>query len=207
LKAFESHLNKGEIEEAKKALNSIDKDLEPSVYWFSMGQVYAKDNNWADARIAFLKSHKIFPRQETIDNLEIIEKKLVVSEVEAPRSIKDHLINSTYFIGAELALTLNLALLILGLWNFKKSKNLRHFLMITVVMVMLSGLSLWTRHWPWSVAEQEVDVYHGPSEIFDKVQVVPKGIKFLGLEKDSWIKIIYPSRFEGWVKKENISEL
>ncbi|HLW55969.1 MAG TPA: SH3 domain-containing protein, partial [Bacteriovoracaceae bacterium] len=91
--------------------------------------------------------------------------------------------------------------------NFKKSKNLRHFLMITVVMVMLSGLSLWTRHWPWSVAEQEVDVYHGPSEIFDKVQVVPKGIKFLGLEKDSWIKIIYPSRFEGWVKKENISEL
>lgn len=195
------------MKEAEEVLTQLKGELDPSVYWFSMGKLYAKDNNWSDARIAFLKSQKIYPRQETIDNLLVVEKKLVVSELEAPRSIKDYSIHTTYFIGAELALTLNLALLVWGLWRFKKTKSYKQLLAIISVILMLSGLSFWTRNWPWVVAEEELIVFHGPSEIFDKVQVVPKGIKFLGVEKDSWIKIIYPSRFEGWIKKENISEL
>jgi len=207
LKAFEDHLAKGETSEAQKILNEARSELEPSVYWFNQGLLHAKNNNWADARISLLKSQKQLSRQETISNLEIVEKQLVVSEVEAPRTVKDYLISSTYFAGSELALTLNLALLIIGLWNFRKTKSIRGFVGILIMMIMLSGLSLWTRNWPWVVAEEEITVLDGPSEIFESVSVIPKGIKFLGVERDSWVKVIYPSRLEGWIKKENISEL
>jgi len=207
LKAFEDHLAKGETSEAQNILNEAKEELEPSVFWFNQGLLHAKTNNWADARISLLKSQKLIARQETLENLEIVEKQLVVSEIEAPRTIKDYVISSTYFAGSELALTLNLALLIIGLWNFRKTRSLRGFVGILIMMIMLSGLSLWTRTWPWVVAEEEISVFDGPSEIFESVSVIPKGIKFLGVEQDSWIKIIYPSRLEGWIKKENISEL
>ena len=207
MKAFEDHLAKGETSEAQRILNEAKSEMEPSVYWFNQGLLHAKNNNWADARISLLKSQKLLSRQETISNLEIVEKQLVVSEVEAPRTVKDYLISSTYFAGSELALTLNLALLIIGLWNFRKTKSIRGFVGILIMMIMLSGLSLWTRNWPWVVAEEEITVLDGPSEIFESVSVIPKGIKFLGVERDSWVKVIYPSRLEGWIKKENISEL
>ncbi|HLT22166.1 MAG TPA: SH3 domain-containing protein [Bacteriovoracaceae bacterium] len=207
MKAFEDHLAKGETSEAQRILNEAKSEMEPSVYWFNQGLLHAKNNNWADARISLLKSQKLLSRQETISNLEIVEKQLVVSEVEAPRTVKDYLISSTYFAGSELALTLNLALLIIGLWNFRKTKSIRGFIGILIMMIMLSGLSLWTRNWPWVVAEEEITVLDGPSEIFESVSVIPKGIKFLGVERDSWVKVIYPSRLEGWIKKENISEL
>jgi len=207
LKAFEDHLAKGETSEAQRILNEAKSEMEPSVYWFNQGLLHAKNNNWADARISLLKSQKLLSRQETISNLEIVEKQLVVSEVEAPRTVKDYLISSTYFAGSELALTLNLALLIIGLWNFRKTKSIRGFIGILIMMIMLSGLSHWTRNWPWMVAEEEITVLDGPSEIFESVSVIPKGIKFLGVERDSWVKVIYPSRLEGWIKKENISEL
>lgn len=207
MKAFEDHLALGESQKAKEVLEHGKTDIGLSVYWFNMGRLHAEEASWADARIAFLKSWQIQPRSETRSNLEIVESKLLVSEVESPATIKDYLIHSTFFTGTQLALTLNLILLVLGLLAYKRSRNIKKFAFTLFLMLLLSGLSIWTRHWPWSVAEQEIPVFIGPSEIFDKVTVIPKGIKILGTEKDSWIKIIYPSRFEGWIKKENISEL
>lgn len=207
LEAFEEYLNKGEVIKAKEILNSNQQHLESSVYFFNLGRVYAADKNWPEARIAFLKSQKMLARKETLSNLEIIEKQMVIAELESPRSIKDYLVNSTYFLGTEMVLTINLLLLVGGLWMIQKSKDIRKLITIATMILLLSALSLWTHYWPWAVAENEIHVYHGPSEIFEKVELIPQGMKFLGLEKDSWIHVIYPSRFEGWIKKENISEL
>lgn len=207
MKAFEESLGRGELAQAKELLNSNQQNLEPSAYFFHLGRVYALENQWAEARIAFLKSQNIIPRPETAENLKLIETKMAIKEVESPRTIKDYIINATYFTGTELALTLNLLLLVIGLWTYRRSRNFKKLMSILILMLILGSFSLWINSWPWKIAEDELNVYQGPSEIFDTVQVVPKGIKFLGVEKDKWINIIYPSRFEGWIKKEKISEL
>lgn len=207
MKAFADHLAQGQVKEAKEVLNNAKDNLEPSIYWFNMGLADAKLEQWAQARISLLKSQKISARNETNINLEIVEGHLAVSEYESPQTIKDYGIQSTYFVGTQLALTINLALLVIGLWNYNKKKKLKEFIIILCLMLGLSALSIWTKNWPWYVASNEVAIYHGPSALFDQKGVIPKGIKILGKEKDNWIQVIYPSRLEGWIKKELISEL
>lgn len=207
MKAFEHHLAKGELEEARKTLEDSKKDLDPAVYWFKHGLVDVQQTNWSDARISFLKSQKITPLEETSNNLKLVETKLSVDQYESPRQFSDYAISTIHFVGTEIALTLNLVLLVIGLWSFKKTKNFVKFSIILSLMVALTGLSLWTKNWPWYVFEKEAAVYSGPSEIFEQVGSVPRSIKVLGSQKDSWIKVIYPSRLDGWVKKENLSEL
>lgn len=207
MKAFEEQLVQGKLQQAQEILDKNKQELEPSIYYFEKGRLHALTNEWPEARIAFLKSQKISPREETQNNLSTVEMKMVVSEIEQPRTINDYAIKSATLFANELALTANLLLLVLGLWIFKRTRSYKNLIMCVSLMIVLSSLSLWTKNWPWLVTEQEVDIYHGPSEIFEKTQVIPKGIKVLGVEKDSWIHIIYPSRLEGWIKKENISEL
>ena len=207
MKAFEQHLNRGEWEEARNSLEQSKNELDPAVYWFKLGLIDAGQENWSDARISLLKSQKLASLEETKSNLKLVESKLSVDQYESPREMRDYAINSLHYLGTEIALTLNLALLVLGLWNFRKTRNIMKFSMILVLMVSLSGLSLWTHRWPWYVFVNEAPVFAGPSEIFEQVGSVPKSIKVLGIQKDSWIKVIYPSRLEGWVKKENLSEL
>lgn len=207
MEAFDNHLAKGEIDQAKEALNMSRNDLDPSVYWFNLGRVEAKLEHWADARISFLKSQKITSRAETQANLEVIESKLAVAQYEAPQNIQDYVVKSTFFIGSELALTLNLVLLVVGLWKYQKSKKIKDFVLILFLMLGLSGLTIWTKYWPWFVSTEETAIYQGPSEIFEQAGLIPKGIKILGKEKENWVQVIYPSRLEGWVKKESISEL
>ncbi len=207
MKAFEHHLAQGELEEARKTLEDSKKDLDPAVYWFKHGLVDVQQKNWSDARISFLKSQKITPLEETSNNLKLVETKLSVDQYESPRQLSDYAISTIHFVGTEIALTLNLVLLVIGLWNFKKTRDIVKFSIVLSLMVALTGLSLWTKNWPWFVFEKEAAVYAGPSEIFEQVGSVPRSIKVLGTQKDSWIKVIYPSRLDGWVKKENLSEL
>lgn len=207
MKAFEHHLAQGDWEEARKTLEDSKKDLDPAVYWFKHGLVDVQQKNWSDARISFLRSQKISPMEETSNNLKLVETKLSVDQYESPRQLSDYAISTVHFIGTEISLTLNLVLLVVGLWNYKATKSILKFSIILSVMVSLTGLSIWTKNWPWFVFEKEAPVYAGPSEIFEQVGNVPRSIKVLGTGKDSWIKVIYPSRLEGWVKKENLSEL
>ena len=190
-----------------RTLEEAKKDLDPAVYWFKHGLLEVQQKNWSDARISFLKSQKISSLEETSANLKLVERQLSIDQYESPRQLSDYAISSVSFLGTQMALTLNLFLLVIGLWSFKKTKNITKFSLILFLMMSLTGLSLWTKNWPWYVFEKEAAIYAGPSEIFEQVGNVPRAIKVLGTPKDSWVKVIYPSRLNGWVKKENLSEL
>jgi hypothetical protein len=71
---------------------------------------------------------------------------------------------------------------------------------------LISGLGLIQSRNVLTVAETEVQVYRGPSQIFDS-QEVPAGVMLYLRPVGSNYKVVYPSEAEGWILKRPQHEI
>ena len=50
------------------------------------------------------------------------------------------------------------------------------------------------------INSNEVTIYRGPSKIFEELQVLPPGVRFIVTkESNRWRYIEYPKNFRGWI--------
>ncbi len=78
------------------------------------------------------------------------------------------------------------------------------FLLLVLIPV---GLNWWVKSWPYAVVVAPQAIQEGPSAIFPARGELPVGVLVITREMGEWEEVIYPSRFQGWIKKQGLKVL
>ncbi len=182
--------------------------LPQGLWHFNMGTMNAKLEKWPEARFHFLMAEEQgFSPDLVTNNKFIIEEKLNLSKLEKPITTSDFFYKGS-LIGSEgLFTTLSLLCLLIGLYALWKKASLKVFSAFIVIGVMILGLNLWIKSWNKQIVIGSVPVFEGPSVIFQARGEIPPGVLVITTTKDEWLRVLFPSRFEGWIKNADLKEL
>ena len=210
LKSLQDHYANGKYEAGIDLLVDNRDSFDPAQFHYNLGTFYAKSNNMAAARYNLEKSLLSGAvGTEVYHNLRVVKSQLAVEDISNSPFIKDKLVDKglTAPGGSFLLLTLVLILLTLLMYKFKvvqKSYVLAIALIISIVPVSIDKLYL--GNLTYGVALERVNVYEGPSEIFDSVKSLEPGSKvIIGKIKKGWFFISNPIDASGWIKKDSLA--
>jgi hypothetical protein len=204
LKIFQENYQMKNFTQAIEILEKHSNEIDPVIWHYNMGSCLAELGEMPRARYHFLKAEDGGLQTEALrQNQKFVEKKLDVEKWEKSLSASDYMITGARFLGDGPLLTLSLLGLLIFFILYKKiqkTKNL--FLMITIVGLFLA--TNWAiKNMPLKLTMEKLAIYEGPSKIFVPRSEIPPGVIILSLGQDDWEHVIYPSRFEGWIKKSN----
>lgn len=203
MKTFERLYEKKDYSAALTALEKGIGEMSLDAWNYNMGTVYAKLGNWPMARLHFIQSvRQGFSSEKLSQNLELVEEKLEAAKLEKPTSTADYVVQGAQFINGGLLTTVSLGILIIGLWKLKNKMSYNRVILWSALMLIPLMVNLWISHWPFGIVEKAMALRDGPSVIFPARDELPAGVLVLSIKKNGWTKIIYPSRFEGWIKEE-----
>jgi hypothetical protein len=161
-----------------------------------------------EARYHLLMSERHgFHSKELSLNQEIVESKLGVSKYENPLTLTDYVARGGLIGGQGYFTTLALFFLVIAIWILRKKDRLKSSLFYLTFSVIFVGLNFWVHRWDQSIVVSPKVIHDGPSSLFGERGELPLGVMLITTENEDWIKIIYPSRFEGWTKRDGLKEL
>jgi hypothetical protein len=201
LKTFEDFYLKKDYPSALKVLEKSEKEIDPALWHYNMGTTLGELNNWPMARFHFILADKAgFTSKELEQNIKVVEKKLDVARLEKPLTTSDFLIKSGLVAAEGPLISLSLIIIILSIWKMKKNLNVKTVLASIMIMTIPLLLSAWINSWEQKMCPVSTPIYEGPSALFHIKGELPAGIVVLTNKKDDWEKIIFPSRYSGWIK-------
>lgn len=193
---------------ALRELETHKSDISEGLWHYNMGTVQAGLQNYPLARFHLLKAEATgFISSEVLQNLELVEGKLEVSRLEKPLGLSDYLIKGSLYASDGLLTTLALVIFLVGMINLRKTKNLKKLALLAVSVLIVLGINFWIRSWPMSIVTAPQAVMDGPSGIFSAKEEIPSGVLVISKPDGEWRKIVYPSRFQGWIKNTGLKEL
>ena len=78
----------------------------------------------------------------------------------------------------------------------------------TLLTIISFSLGLFVFNLDLKVNIKENIVFEGPSKMFEQIQILPRGIKFITIKKDNkWEYIGYPEFLKGWVYNSEAKSL
>lgn len=100
----------------------------------------------------------------------------------------------------------SLIVLVFGVVSWKKfTTKASKIIWLTIALVPLAFPLVFMQNNFAIITSSEQPVYEGPSEVFEKSNELPLGLKVVVKNnQDGWYKILSPNRFAGWVKKDSI---
>ncbi len=208
LKTFEDLYLKKDYLSALKVLEKSQNEIDPGLWHYNMGTTLGELNNWPMARFHFILADKVgFTSKELEQNIKVVEKKLDISRLEKPLTTSDFLIKSSFVASEGPLISLSLIIIVLSLWKMKKNLSIKSVASsITIIMFPLL-LNAWINSWDQKICPVSVPIYEGPSALFHIKGELPAGIVLLTNKKDGWEKIIFPSRYSGWIKSGGLKLL
>jgi len=208
LKTFEEHYLQKDYPNALLVLKNSENQLTPSLWHYNMGTVYGEMNNWPMARFHFILAEKSgLNSKELIQNKELIETKIEISRLEKALDTSDYLIKASNIASDGPLLTIGFLFLAVGIWFLKKKATLKSAVIFVLVVSTPLMLDFWIDSWPRKIVIAPKTVYEGPSVLFGAIGEIPAGVMVITNKKDDWEKVIYPSRFSGWVKSDHLERL
>ena len=208
MKTFEGFYLKKDYVNALKTLEGQQKDIDLGLWHYNMGTVLAEMNNWPMARLHFLLSEKSGLNTKQLNqNLLLVEEKLDLTRLEKPLSTSDYLLKASFVAADGPLVTLGFLMLAVGLYFLKKKPSLKSAAIFVVAVFTPLMLDLWIDAWPRQIVTSNKVIYEGPSALFSPLGELPQGVMILSNKKDGWEEIIYPSRFAGWIKPEDLKSL
>lgn len=208
LKTVEALYAQKDYEKALKTLESNKDSVSSGLWHYNMGTVHGKLGHWAMARFHFLKADLAgFRSTEASANAKLTESMLGTEKLEKPTSTSDYLIKVALFSSEGLLTTLSLCLLIAGLIGFWKKASIKVLASFLAMALVVTGASFWIRSWDRVIVIDKQSVYEGPSAIFASRDEVPEGVVLITSPQGEWREVIFPSRFQGWIKNIGLKEL
>lgn len=208
LKTVEALHRQNDFAGAKKLLEGHQSDLDPGVWHFNLGVLNAKLDQWALARFHFLKAEEQgFSEPDLLNNQKIVEEKLEIQKLEKPISTADYLVKGALIGSQGIFLSISLVLLIMGIIALWKKAGSKIFAVFISLAILITGLNFWILSWDKYVVINPAPVFEGPSVIFQNRGEIPPGVMIIVEKQGGWERIIFPSRFEGWIKAVELKEL
>jgi len=165
-----------------------------------MGTVLAQLNQLPEARLHLLIAQKIGLISPSNQNLELVEEKLEITRLEKPLSVSDYFFKTSFLAAEGWLTTLSLIFLITGIIICRKSasvKKLGLFFIATITPLIFNFI---INAVPLEISLKPIVFKEGPSEIFMDRGEIPAGVMLITREREGWREILFPSRFNGWVK-------
>ena len=208
MKTFQEHYLNKDFNEALKVLEKNKSEIDLATWHYNMATLKAELNDWPVARFHILFAERLGMKSPSLDqNKLFIETKLDSARLEGPLNLSDYFITSAKVGIQGPLLTMSLLILIISLIWMKKTKKLTSAIMSIVLVVSPLLLNWWVVNWPWKIALEKKIIYDGPSTIFVTHSELPAGVVLITSKKGIWEKIIFPSRFSGWIKSDGLKSL
>lgn len=208
LKTIENSFAQKDYPETLKILEANKSQMPPGLWHYNMGTVHGKLGNYPLARFHFLKAESEgFNSKEVMTNRELVEKKLDIERSESSVSTSDYLVRGGMTAAQGILSMFSLFLIIAAIFTLWKRNSLKIFSSVLLPALILIGLNIWIKNWNRQIVITPQPIFEGPSAIFEARNEIPSGVMVVVVEKDGWLQIIYPSRYQGWVKPEGMKEL
>lgn len=208
LKTVESAFAQQDYLGALKILEKHQNEISPGIWHYNVGTIYGKLGNYPLSRYHLIMADENgLSTKEVISNRNLVEEKLDIARYEKPISWSDYLIKAGMASSHGLLTSLSLLLIIVALLSFWKKQQFKIFSVVLAIGIAVMGLNWWIHSWSRSIVLSGQPLHEGPSAIFEAKDEVPVGVLLVTIEKEGWLQIIYPSRFQGWIKNKGLKEL
>ena len=208
LKTVERSFAQKDYPEALKTLEANKSQISPGLWHYNVGTVYGKMENYPLARFHLLKAElEGFNSKEVIVNRELVESKLDIQKIESPITTSEYLVKGGMIAAQGFLGMVSLCLVIAAIFTLWKRNSLKIFSIILMPALFLIGLNFWINNWERQIVITPGPIFEGPSAIFEARNEIPSGVMVVVVKKEGWLKVIYPSRFQGWIKPEGLKEL
>ncbi len=204
LKTFGDYYAKKDYTNALLTLQKNPDALSSGILNYNLGTVYTKLENWPLARYHFLQAEGV---GEASQNLDLIEIKLGLVKIEKPLNTSDYFFKTSSILSDGYLTTMSLLVLMLGLLIIKKTPSLKNIVLTFLIASLPFGFNFWVKSLPRAIALKTEPLLEGPSTIFGSAGELPAGVLVITKTQGEWKKIIYPSRFQGWIRSTDLKEL
>lgn len=208
LKTVEALYAQKDYQKALETLAANKGKISESVWHFNVGTVYGKLENWPMARYHLtLAELEGLSSKEVILNKKFVESKLETDKLEKAISPSDYFVKGGMQSSQGILSSVSLLAVLIGLVVFWKKKNIKALVTSLVIAGVVVGLNFWINSWDKMIVTSTQVIKDGPSEIFGQKEEIPVGLMIVGTKKGDWVEIIYPSRYQGWIKYTGLKEL
>ena len=208
LKTVEAFYVQKDYSSALRTLEANKSKISAGLWHYNMGTVHAGMKDWPQARFHFLRAQQEgFVSKESQQNLELAESALEISRLEKPMAWSDYAIKASLIASEGVLTTVALFVLIAGMIGVIKKKSISALSILVVLVLGIVGLNFWINSWPLAVVMKPQAIQEGPSAIFAGREELPVGVLILATHEGEWRKIVYPARYQGWIKNTGLEEL
>lgn len=208
LKTFEDFYVKKDYQNALLTLEKQGSSLPKDMLQYNLGTVHSKLGHWAQARYHFLLAEEAgFSENSLVQNLDAVEEKLEITRLEQPLEPQDYAVKAALFAKDGVLTSIALLILITGLVLLKKRASLWKIAAWIVGIALPLALSFWINTWPRFIALEPQVIAEGPSAIFRESGELPAGVTVIATGEGEWRRILWPSRFSGWIRIQALKEL
>jgi hypothetical protein len=208
LKTVESAYQQGDFQGAISTLEKNQIHVTPGLWHYNMGTLYAKLENFPLARYHFLMSDmEGYTNKDLIKNKKIVEEKLDIPKHEKMLSTSDYFIRGSVEATHGIFTMVCLLIIICGVFLSFRRSNFKAFRFSLVLSCLVLVINFWVQNWKKFIVLEGQVLHEGPSSIFLSNQEVPPGTMIVVLEKDDWLRVLYPSQYGGWIKHNGIRKL
>lgn len=208
---LESFYQSGKYEEGIKFLSNHRSEFDPGIYHYNLGTFHAKNGELALGRFHFEAAKDLgFKNSMLQHNLEVIKYDLKINGIEEPSNFENWILNFSDNVSHDVLLSFFLFFLFLSIFIFNKFKSLAFpILFLLISLVPLGVKEILKKKFTKAVVVNESSLYDGPSEIYEEIGDLPKGLKlYMSLRRDeSWYFIEYPEPYRGWVNYSKLNLL
>lgn len=191
-----------------KALEENKAAIAPGIWHYNMGTIYGKLENYPLSRFHFMMAElEGFSTKELFQNKELVETKLDIQKLEKPLTVSDYLRKGSLIGSQGIFTLLSLVLIILAVVSVWKKESLKVFTSLLVTAGVLLGVNFWVNAWNKSIVITSQTIHDGPSVIFSSTNELAPGVMLITSKEGEWLKVVYPSRFAGWIKNTGLKEL
>ncbi len=208
LKTFEDFYLKKDYQKALEVLRNHAQDISPAVWHYNMGTVHAEMQDWALARFHLLMAESQGLHSKSLQQNQIlVEEKLDAQRLEKPLGAEDYFHRIGLVISDGILTSFSLLFLVIGLWIFKKKPQIKLMVIFLCLILLPLAFNWWIKSWPKAIVTETQTIHEGPSSIFSSTGELPLGVFVITQDQGDWKKIIYPSRFEGWIRSKGLQVL
>lgn len=208
LKTVEALYAQKNYQEALKTLEANRAEISAGIWHYNVGTVFGKLENWPMARYHLTMADlEGFNSQELSVNKKLAETKLEIAKFEQANSASDYFTKGALEASQGILTTLSLILVIIAIVNMWKKSSYKVLSVLLTSALLVLGLNWWIHSWDKVIVVNSQAIQEGPSVIFPSRDELPPGVLLVISRKGEWVKILYPSRFQGWIKNAGFKEL
>ncbi len=209
LKSLETKYSQKEYGEAIDLLLKNKDGLDPGLFSFNLGTLYAKKGDFATARYHLENSiSKGFLNSFTVKNHNFILAKLNANYNYYRESLIDTAMSYSLALPSSMFLSLSLTFVVIGLIICRNVKKYTIPIMAFFIL-MAGGVGLFKYHihekYQVGIVLNDVKLREGPSQIFDVSDTLDPGQKvILGKRIGNWFMVEFPLAISGWLESKEL---